>query len=234
MVVSRPPLRGALARVGALVLGETQRTDLPERVQRMIATQQAASEIIIGWVQVVAIVFFGAVYTISPKAFTPGTMLQPVPWTLGFYAVFTAARLALAYRGRLGRPVIMISVIVDMAVLMITIWSFHLQYQAPPALYLKAPTLMYVFILIALRALRFEASYVVLAGCTAALGWLALFLYAALAPGGPMAMQFTHSYVEYVTSYKILRGAEIDKILSIVTVTAILARRSARQASPAN
>jgi len=34
---------------------------------------------------------------------------------------------------------------------------------------------------------------------------------------------FTHSYVEYVTSYKILRGVEIDKILSILVVTAILA-----------
>jgi adenylate cyclase len=41
-------------------------------------------------------------------------------------------------------------VVVDIAVLMITIWSFHL-YRATPALYLKAPTLMYVFILIALR-----------------------------------------------------------------------------------
>ena len=103
---------------------------------------------------------------------------------------------------------------------MITIWSFHLQYRAPPALYLKAPTLMYVFILIALRTLRFEPGYVLLAGGCAALGWLGLFLYAAWGPAGDA---FTHSYVEYVTSYRILRGAEIDKILSILVVTMILA-----------
>jgi len=69
-------------------------------------------------------------------------------------------------------------VVVDIAVLMITIWSFHLRYRAPPALYLKAPTLMYVFILIALRTLRFEPGYVLLAGGCAAFCWLGLYLYA--------------------------------------------------------
>ena len=60
--------------------------------------------------------------------------------------------------------------------LIITIWSFHLQYRAPPALYLKAPTLMYVFIFIALRTLRFEPGSVLLAGGCAALGPRAAFL----------------------------------------------------------
>jgi len=110
-------------------------------------------------------------------------------------------------------------------VLIITIWSFHLQYRAPPALYLKAPTLMYVFIFIALRTLRFEPGSVLLAGGCAALGWLGLLFYAAW---GPKGAAFTHSYVEYVTSYKILRGAEIDKIISILVVTMILAFSLAR------
>lgn len=87
---------------------------------------------------------------------------------LGIYGLFTVGRLALAYQGRLSRGFVAISVVVEILVLMITIWSFHLQYQAPPALYLKAPTLMYVFILIALRTLRFEPGYVLLAGGCAA------------------------------------------------------------------
>jgi adenylate cyclase len=122
----------------------------------------------------------------------------------------------------LNRSFVTLSVIIDIAVLMITIWSFHLQYRAPPAIYLKAPTLMYVFILVALRTLRFEPRYVLIAGGCGAAGWLALFLYAA-AGSGDTAPTFTHSYIDYVTSYKILRGAEIDNILSILMVTAILA-----------
>jgi adenylate cyclase len=66
---------------------------------------------------------------------------------------------------------------------------------------------------------------VLLAGGCAALGWLGLLLYAVWGSDGAA---FTHSYVEYVTSYKILRGAEIDKILSILVVTAVLALSLAR------
>jgi len=183
---------------------------------------QGAGEIFIGWTQAAVVSFFALVYTISPKAFPPGTGFHPVPWTLGFYGLFTALRLVLAYRGRLKGWFVGLSVVVDIGVLMVTIWSFYLQYQAPPALYLKAPTIMYVFIFIALRTLRFEPRYVVLAGGCAALGWLGLFLYAVYGVAGAPA-PFTHNYVEYATSYRILGGAEIDKILSILAVTAILA-----------
>jgi hypothetical protein len=72
-----------------------------------------------------------------------------VPVTLGAYTLFTALRLLLAYRGALRTWFLTISVVIDIVVLMITIWSFHLQYDQPPTLYLKAPTLLYVFIIIA-------------------------------------------------------------------------------------
>jgi adenylate cyclase len=108
---------------------------------------------------------------------------------------------------------------VDIAMLMVTIWSFHLQYQEPAGIYLKAPTLMYAFILIALRTLRFEARYVILAGVASAAGWLALVAYA-VATG---EMVVTRNYAEYMTSYRILLGAEFDKIVSLAMVTAILA-----------
>ena len=63
---------------------------------------------------------------------------------------------------------------------MVLIWSFHRTYQQPPSFYLKAPTLLYVFIFIALRALRFDARYVLLAGGTAIIGWAILMIYAAV------------------------------------------------------
>ncbi|MGE0853221.1 MAG: adenylate/guanylate cyclase domain-containing protein [Hyphomicrobiaceae bacterium] len=211
-----------MANIAAFVFGGQMEAALSERVRRRIEEQQTASEIIIGWIQAGAIVLFAVVYAISPKAFPPGTRFEPVPWTLAIYAAFTAVRLVLAYRGHLSNSLVAISTVVDVAVLMITIWSFHLQYQAPAALYLKAPTLMYVFILIALRTLRFEPRYVLIAGGCGAAGWLALFVFAAAGAGDATPI-FTHSYIDYVTSYRILRGAEIDKILSILMVTAILA-----------
>lgn len=87
----------------------------------------------------------------------------PVPWALGIYFVFTLVRLVLAYRGGVGPAVLYLSIVLDMCLLLGLIWSFHLQYQQPPSFYLKSPTLLYVFIFIALRALWFEARYVVAA-----------------------------------------------------------------------
>lgn len=199
-------------------LGEPPRAAPPERVRSLIATQQLQSEVLIGWVQFALIVFWILLYTIAPKT-SAGTRFLPVPWVLGAFLLITLLRLVLAHRHRLTPPLLIAGVIVDMALLMGLIWSFHLQYEQPAPFYLKAPTLLYVFIFIALRALRFEPVYVVAAGLAGAAGWVALLVYAAMS--GEMAI--TRNYVHYMTSNSVLVGAEVDKILSILLVTAVLA-----------
>jgi adenylate cyclase len=213
-------MRAGLLRLERLLLGERP-GELPERARRTILRSDAETEVLVGWVQAAAVVTFAVLYTISPKAFPPDVPFEPVPWALGLYALFTALRLWLAYRKRLTGAVLGLSVVVDFTVLMLTIWSFHLQYQQPAALYVKAPTLMYAFILIALRALRFEARWVLLAGACAIFGWLLLVLYALLLD--PAGLPVTRNYVEYMTSYRVLIGAELDKMISLGMVTAILA-----------
>jgi adenylate cyclase len=210
-----------IAAIHRFVLGPAAEGRLPERARRAISDAQAESEILVGWVQISAILTFAVLYTLSPKAFPPEVPFQPVPWALAAYSLFTILRLVLAYRRRLTPVFLTLSVVVDMAVLLVTIWSFHLQYQEPPGLYVKAPTLMYAFILIALRTLRFEAFYVLLAGAVAAAGWLLLVAYAVLA--SPDGMPVTRSYAEYMTSYRILLGAEFDKMISLSMVALILA-----------
>ena len=190
---------------------------LPERVTRAIEAEEQKNEIAVGWVQMGVVLTFATLYTIAPKTFSADAPFAPVPWALAAYFAFTVVRVALAYRMRLPAWLLATSVIVDMALLLVTIWSFHLQYQQPPAFYLKAPTVLYIFIFIALRTLRFEARYVVLAGAVAALGWLVLVVYAATHdPGG---MPVTRDYVRYMTSAMILWGAEFDKIVTILLVT---------------
>lgn len=194
---------------------------LPERVSRVIQTQQDASERVIGWSQLVIVILFGTLYAVSPKTFSSDVTFTPVPWVLGSYLIFTVIRLYLAYRRRLPDSILYASVVIDMALLLGLIWSFHIQYMQPPSFYLKAPTLLYVFIFISLRALRFEARFVVFAGIVAAAGWVVLAAYAVYASGG-MEM-ITRNYIYYMTSNSILIGAELDKVISILTVTAILA-----------
>ena len=194
---------------------------IPERVLNAIATQQDTSEKLVGWVQMAVIIFFGCLYAISPKTFSRDMTFEPVPWFLGIWLIVTVIRLYLAYRHRMSTPLLYLSIIIDMSLLLGMIWSFHLQYQQPPSFYLKSPTLLYVFIFIALRALRFEARYVITAGVVAAIGWVAMAVYATMASGGMEVV--TRDYVYYLTSNSVLKGAELDKVITILTVTAIIA-----------
>ena len=191
---------------------------MPDRVQSAIRRQQALSEVIIGWIQLVVVATFSVLYTLAPKTFSEDAAFEPVPWVLTCYLAFTILRLVLAHRGNLPDWFLYVSVVIDMMLLMILIWSFHLQYQQPPSFYLKAPTLLYVFIFIALRALRFEARFVLAAGVTAAVGWLLMVWYVI----SNDSMEITRDYVKYMTSNSVLLGAEFDKIITIIMVTLIL------------
>nr|MBC8270161.1 adenylate/guanylate cyclase domain-containing protein [Rhodospirillaceae bacterium] len=172
------------------------------------------------WIQLTLVMTFGILYILAPKTSAPDTF-QSVPWALGLYFLFTVVRLAAAYRGAVSPWLLMISIIMDMGLLMVLIWSFHIQYEQPASFYLKAPTMLYVFIFIALRALRFDSRYVLMAGAAALVGWLILVFYVLYSdPQDPM---ITRNYVEYLTSNSILIGAEVDKLLSIALVTLVLA-----------
>lgn len=209
-----------LSKVSNFVFGEPISGELPERVREEITERQNQSERLISWVLLVLVVFFGTLWWIAPKNESIAGF-QPVPWTIGGYFAFTLLRLVLSYRVRLPGWFLSISVLADMTLLMVMIWSFHIQYDQPPSFYLKAPTLMYVFIFIALRALRFEVQYVLLAGASAITGW-SIMMYFAIKTDLTMTM-VTRDYVEYLTTNSILVGAEVDKMVSMGLVTIVLA-----------
>lgn len=198
--------------------GETG-AGLPFSVRAAIALAQDRSERLIGWIQLSVVVTFGALYALSRIDVPANTFVTPM--AIGLYLSFTLARLGYSYRRRLSPWLIAGSVIVDISLLYALIWSFHQQYEQEPAFYLKAPTLLYVFIFIALRALRFEVQYIVIAGIAAAFGWLVLVAYAVM--NSAHGAFITHDYVRYLTSNELLLGGEFDKVASILAVTGILA-----------
>ena len=207
-------------KIAEFLFGKASNKSLPERVSTAIARQQSDSEQLIGWVQLLLVTIFGTLYALAPKtAMNEG--FHPLLWALALYFLFTFTRLVLSYRIRLPAAVLTLSVIADISLLMVLIWSSHIQNAQPASFYLKAPTIMYVFIFIALRALRFDPRYILLAGASAAIGWLVLLLYALQNDGGQNMI--TRDYVTYLTSNSILIGAEVDKIISIVMVSGVLA-----------
>ena len=197
---------------------------LPERVQAAIRRQEVESQRLISLLQLGVVLFFmflAAIQPDQPAAMREPGVVDPVPSVLGGYALFTLVRLFLSWRERLVPWFLYLSIVVDMALLLALIWSFHIEYGQPPSFYLKAPTMIYVFIFIGLRVLSFRARYVVAAGVTAAAGWGVLAAYAIYASGG--REMITRDYVEYMTSNSVLIGAEADKVIAILVVTLVLA-----------
>ncbi len=201
---------------------EDANADLPPVVRERITRLQDGSERLIGWIQLGIVLTFGVLYGLSRQTAPMTTEIWLLtPAAIGAYFVATIIRILMAYRIRMGFWMLAGSIAIDMALLYGLIWSFHLQYMQPASFYLKAPTQQYVYIFIALRALRFEVRYVVLAGIAAALGWLALVGYVVF--GNPADPMLTRDYVHYMTSNSVLLGAEFDKIITILAVTTILA-----------
>lgn len=217
----------------------------PERVLERIRAQQDRSEILVSVAQLLSALFFAALYHTAPMAqgglqsvdLIEGVDL--IDGILAIYATLTLARLGFAVAHRLRPWMLYASVVLDMALLMAVIWSFHIKYGQPPGFYLKSPTFAYVFIFIALRALRFEARFVLFAGAMAAVGWLLLVAFAAGVtdmlgygvgrPAGCAAHPCrTRDYIEYIRTDYILYGAEIDRIVTIIVVTLVLALAIAR------
>ena len=217
---------GFLAARHAWLSSGTEYSALPAKIRGAIKRQQDDSERLIGWIQFSILSAFAALYIAAPKTIPTGAEFEPVPVFLGAYFIFTCLRLWTAYKTSLPMWFLVLSILMDMALLLGLIWSFHLQYAQPPSFYLKAPTLLYIFIFIALRGLRFEPGYVLLAGLVGAAGWLALVVFAIMGEAG--ASVITRNYVEYLTSNSVLLGGEVDKIISIIVVTIVLTLAIAR------
>ena len=204
------------------LLGKPQKNfSLPERLKKTIRDQQERSEILISSIQIMIVSILGLLYAVSPKTFSDEVTFAPVPWALSAYLIFSLFRFWLAVLHKLPDWMLYFSAVIDIALLMGLIWSFHLQYEQPPSFYLKIPTLLYVFIFIGIRALHFDPRFVIATGISAAVGWALMVIFVLVE--NPDDTMITRDYVEYMTSNSVLIGAEFDKIVSIIMVTGVLA-----------
>ncbi|HLM14448.1 MAG TPA: adenylate/guanylate cyclase domain-containing protein, partial [Reyranella sp.] len=210
------------SRLRGWLFGTSGVERLPERVREAIRRQQEQSEILIGWAELAAVALLFAAYETTSMA--TGVVQEDYSfdtYVFVLYSLFSLGRLVLAYRRALPEWLLYVSVVVDMALLLGLIYFLHYKYAQTAVFNLKAPAMLYVFLFIALRALRFEARFVIFAGLTAAAGWLALIFYALSGRGGPP--NETTDFVEYMTSNAFLIQAEVEKLLAILLTTAVLA-----------
>lgn len=193
---------------------------LPDRVKEIVQREDRASEHLIGLVQLALAGVLCGLYLLAPRPIDAGmARLAPVPLALALYTSFSLLRLWLIMKRPLPGWFVAVSILADVGLVLGLIWSFHIEYGQPPGFALKAPTFVYLFVLVVLRALRFDPRYVLAAGLAGSAGWALLTLAAvAASPAGAV----TRSFADYINGPRILIGAEFDKIFAMLVVTALL------------
>ncbi|GIL40233.1 adenylate/guanylate cyclase domain-containing protein [Roseiterribacter gracilis] len=200
---------------------------LPTRVADELERQQRASEITIGWVQLLGVAFLALLDELTPASLDVGAgamLVVPVRATFAVYAVLTAARLWLAYKNRLTPPLLATGIAIDVAVLLALIVSIASVFPNPEQSALKVSLQAWLPCVIALRALRFDPRWVAWAGLFAAGGWLLLVVLASSAA----PEQVTEDARSYLSGAGILFAAEADKIAGLLALTAVLSLALAR------
>ena len=192
---------------------------LPMRMQKSLEAQQYHSEIMVAAIQLIVIAILYLLYATFPKGFAVDAPIYSVPFGLSLFAILAVTRLYFTYTKQLTNQFLGWTVIAEMLILMTTIWTYHIQFEAPAIVNLKNTHFNYVFILIALRALRFEPLWVILSGLTAAVCWVAIVAHAMYTAGSNV---ITWDYVTYVTTSMVHPGGEFDKVLAIILVTCIV------------
>ncbi|HSE13889.1 MAG TPA: adenylate/guanylate cyclase domain-containing protein [Rudaea sp.] len=200
-------------------------TPQPQRVTEEIARSQRESETWVSGAQIAVIAAALLAYTFTPRGFSPDTPIAALPLGIVALILLIGLRAWFAFSGQLSRPVLAASVVAEMTVLLGLLWGFAPQYETTLAVALKNSLFVAIFVLIALRALRFEPIWVWLSGLTAALGWtlLAVFAWREAGAGGQ-----TMDFVVAATTGRIDAHDEIIRIAVILIVTAVLATALAR------
>ncbi len=208
-----------LREISASLKTTTRLEDLPEQVRHTIQRSDDMSEALVKFIQIIIFSIWGLLYFSSPKP-NPDTESW-VPVIVAIYLSITMAGFIWACYRRIPTPVVYLTIFIDTALMIFLIASFHVQYGQDASFSLKAPAILNLFVLIALRTLRFQARFVFAAGLMAVVLWLMLVLYVVTVD--PDNMMVTRDYVVYLTSNSVLIGAEIGKAIAIIMVTAILA-----------
>ncbi|MDQ2634883.1 MAG: adenylate/guanylate cyclase domain-containing protein [Pseudomonadota bacterium] len=204
----------------AVLLGPRTTKKLPSQVAAAIEEQENRGEVLVKLIQLIIVAVWGFLFLIAPRV-KDGEPIAIIPYAIGIYLVVNAIGLLWATRRRLPNWSVYFSIVFDMVLLYVVIWRFHVLMDQPPAFYLKVPTLAFVFVFIALRALRFQPSFVLVAGGAAALGWIIMVAYSLL--GDPDGAVIARNYVDYATGNTVLPGAELEKLSAMLLVTGILA-----------
>lgn len=193
---------------------------LPVRVKNEIEVQRYKSELMVSGVQLAVIALLAIINFFTPSTYSPNASVDAASLGLSMFAILTLVQLWVVWTRQLTPYFLGFSIVAEMLLLLFIIWIYHLQYEITEVINLKNSHINYVYILIALRALRFEPKWVLVSGFTAFSGWIYL-VWMALSSASMSVI--TWDYVTYASTSSLYLGAIFDVAFTILLVTLIIA-----------
>lgn len=111
------------------------------------------------------------------------------------------------------------SSLIDIGGTFAILWLFSYTYHLPLTSVLKSPTANIIFVFLALRIVLADIRLVAITGTIAVTGYMMTICVALAGSNSPGV---THSFAEYLTSHRMLVGAEVERILQIAVMTMAL------------
>lgn len=187
-------------------------SNFSELLQLKIQDRIDKGEQISAFIQSAVVLFMLSVWLISPRGNNFNDhAFATIPLVLGCYSPFLCLRIYLAYQKKITTAVSSLFTIIDVFLILATVWLYHVEYKQPPSMSLQVSTFQFLALMIALRCLSFKPLLVLLATVIACLGWIAMTWYAIKHP----ETLLTRSFIEYTLSNKILIGSEVEKIMAL-------------------
>jgi adenylate cyclase len=203
-------------RLRTLLMGPRTSKELPPQIAAAVEEQENHGEILVKVVQLVIAGIWGMLYLIAPGGRNEDLIV--VPFAIGIYLLVNGVGLVWATRRRLPDWSVYFSIVFDMALLYLVVWRLHALLGQPAASYLNSPTIAFVYVFVSLRALRYQPRFVLVAGGAAAVGWIAMVVYALLWESSSSVVAANHP-----ANNPLLLRAELEKLFAMLLVTAILA-----------
>ncbi len=157
-------------------------------------------------------------YLITPHA----SDFKPSPILIYISAIVIAQafiRLMLNWKKPLNDRYQIISALADFLALSFILIGYAITYEVPLSIVLKSTTANLFFVFLTSRVILLNKSILLKTGLIAAVTWVSLV---GLALIDPIYQGRTSSFIEYLTSFKVLIGAEIERVLQFGLITAIL------------
>jgi len=190
----------------------------PNSYKNDYLTDRLNAQRILAMMSLIIPLSFLILYLIAPHASDSGS--SPLVLIISVSIVLQAAiRLYLNWNKALSDRYHILCVVLDFLGLSLILLTYALTYGVPFSVALKSPTANVFFIFVAARIVLFNRRIILKTGILAIITWICLVLVAMWDPGFEGR---TFSFIEYLTSFKVLIGAEVERLLQFVLLTGVL------------